>query len=131
MQRQEQPQRQMQQQMQAAQEAQTQLLTLLAQQMQQSQGAAQLVAAPPAPPGGGLAARGPIQSSIQNHWAETPIVHTPPQGCQECANHISVIMGHREMRCPRVAEQYTLTLRLTLLLPLSLLLISGLERMFG
>ena len=96
MQRQEQQQGQMQHQMQAAQEAQIQLLTLLAQQMQQSQGAAELVAAPP--PAGGLATRGPIQGSIQNPRAETPIVHILPQGCQEFANQRPHICLYRSQR---------------------------------
>ena len=87
MQRQEQQKRQMQQQMQAQlAHMQQQMKAQLAQQLQQPQGAAHLVAAPP------------IQSSIQNPWAETPIVHTPPQWCQECANQRPYICHHGSQR---------------------------------
>ena len=139
MQRQEQQQRQMQQQMQAAQEAQTQLLTLLAQQMQQGgaqqmqQGAAQLVAAPP--PGGGLATRGQKpETRNQNPWAETQIVTLPQTNrCQECRlerPHVC-LYGSQKDEMSKSGQQYTLTLRLILLLPLFHLSISGLERMYG
>ena len=112
MQRQEQQQRQMQQEMQAA---QTQLLPLLVKQMysrwlRHHQAAAWQPEA---------LYRALYRTPGQKHQSCTPL----PNGAKSVPTsaHISVITGHREMRCPRVAGQYTLTLRLTLLLTLSLL----------